>query len=322
MKIAGESVRDALARFPTKNGVGPSCVVLPPAPWEFVIDFLEQRFPNVPRAEILARMARGDVLNADGKLLALDAPYIAHQMLFYYRHIVDEPVVPFAETVLFEDEHLVIADKPHFLPVTPGGRYVQESLLVRLKRKLNIDSLAPVHRIDRETAGLVMFTKQPQTRGIYHALFAKRRVAKRYEAIAPYKPSLLLPMTYRSRLVEAAHFMQMQEIGGTANSETLIELVEVHEGLARYRLTPHSGKKHQLRVHMAALGVPILHDQMYPTLTSTQDADSYYTEPLQLLAKSLAFTDPISGVERYFESRLKLGGLHGLDAIETSLNHG
>jgi tRNA pseudouridine32 synthase / 23S rRNA pseudouridine746 synthase len=295
VKIAGESV-------------------LPPAPWKFVIDFLEQRFPNVPRAEILARMARGDVLNADGKLLAPDAPYIAHQMLFYYRHIVDERAVPFAEAIVFEDEHLVIADKPHFLPVTPGGRYVQESLLVRLKRKLNIDSLAPVHRIDRETAGLVMFTKQPQTRGIYHALFAQRRVTKRYEAIASYKPSLILPMTYRSRLVEGAHFMQMQEIDGEANSETLIELVDVREELARYRLTPHSGKKHQLRVHMAALGVPILHDQMYPTLTSTEDTDSDYTKPLQLLAKSLSFKDPIRGVEHHFESRLKLAGLDAIFA--------
>jgi tRNA pseudouridine32 synthase / 23S rRNA pseudouridine746 synthase len=310
MNLPPESVQSALQRFPTRDGVGPSCVVLPElsssASWTTVIDFLVHRFTTIPRAEILARMARGDVLDADGKLLAADAPYRAHQMLFYYRHIVDEPLLPFTETILFEDEYLVVADKPHFLPVTPGGRYVQESLLVRLKRKLNCDTLAPVHRIDRETAGLVIFTKQPHTRGVYHAPFAERRVHKVYEAVAEHNSAIALPTTYRSRLVEGEHFMRMQEVAGEANSETMIAMIESRDGLARYCLTPASGKKHQLRVHMAALGMPILHDQIYPVHLASEDTDGDYSKPLQLLAKSLAFTDPITGAQRLFLSGLSL----------------
>jgi tRNA pseudouridine32 synthase / 23S rRNA pseudouridine746 synthase len=315
MSLPPESVQSALQRFPTRDGVGPSCVVLPTlsatSTWRRVIDFLEYRFVTIPRAEILARMARGDVLDAEGNLIAPDAPYRAHQMLFYYRQIVDEAPVPFVETVLFEDEYLVVADKPHFLPVTPGGRYLQESLLVRLKRKLNCDTLAPVHRIDRETAGLVLFTKQPHTRGLYHAPFAERRVEKVYEAVAPHSASLNLPMTYSSRLVEGEHFMRMEEAAGIANSETTIALIESESqsGLARYRLTPASGKKHQLRVHMASLGIPILYDQIYPVHVASADVDGDYSKPLQLLAKTLAFVDPISGETRRFESGRTLSSL-------------
>ena len=250
---------------------------------------------------------RGEVLDANGTRILPNTPYRAHDKVYYYRHVEAEPQIPFDATVLFQDEHLVVADKPHFLPVTPAGRYVQETLLVRLKRSLGIDDLAPVHRIDRDTAGLVLFATTPAVRDRYAALFREREVTKRYEAIASYRAELRLPLTYRSRLSEGASFMQMRETPGSPNAETIFELVETRGRLARYRLTPLTGKKHQLRAHMSALGVPILNDRLYPTLQlRAPDTAPDYNRPLQLLAKSLTFTDPVSGEPRHFESRHEL----------------
>ena len=214
--------------------------------------------------------------------------------------------------MLYRDQYIVVVDKPHFLPVIPSGRYLQETLLVRLKRSLGIDTLAPVHRIDRDTAGLVLFTLQPATRGAYHALFREHRVCKRYEAIAAMHPDLILPLTRRSRLVQsAASFMQMIECEGAPNAETRIDLLESRDGLARYRLQPLTGQKHQLRVHLAALGIPILNDRIYPHLTPEATGDAVtmehrYREPLQLLAQSLAFIDPFTGLSREFQSEQRL----------------
>lgn len=290
------------ARLPTRDGVGPSCIALPPGSWASVLDYLVYRFPTISRAEIAERMRRGDVRDDRGDFVGPDAAYGAHRKLYYYRSIADEPRIPFDEQVLFEDELIVVADKPHFLPVTPGGRYLQETLLVRLKRRLGIDTLAPMHRIDRETAGLVLFTKRPDTRGIYQALFSRRTVSKRYEAVAPWREELALPITYRSRLVSGDHFMRMREVPGEPNAETHVSLVETNGTVARYGLSPVSGKRHQLRVQMAALGMPILHDQIYPHHVASDELDGDYSKPLQLLAKSIAFRDPVTGCERVFAS--------------------
>ena len=252
-------------------------------------------------------MLRGDVRDAAGEWVLPGHPYQPHAKLYYYRSIETETRIPFEEVVLFEDDCIVVADKPHFLPVTPGGRYLQETLLVRLKRKLGLDTLAPMHRIDRETAGLVLFTKQPHTRGIYQALFAEREVVKRYQAIAPLRAELPLPMTYRSRLVGADHFMRMRETAGEPNAETSIELMETRGELARYRLLPVTGKRHQLRVQMAALGMAIQNDQIYPEhLTKAQIEADDFSKPLQLLAETIAFRDPVTEQERQFESKQNL----------------
>lgn len=294
---------------PSRDGVGPSRVTTPPGPWLTVTEFLVHRFPGVARDAWIARLERGDVIDARGHAVSAQCPFEPHRKLFYYRSLSAETLIPFKETVLFRDDFIVVVDKPHFLPVIPSGRYLQETLLVRLKRSLGIDTLAPVHRIDRDTAGLVLFTLQPATRGAYHALFREHRVRKRYEAIAAWRPDLTLPLTRRTRLVQSsASFMQMHECEGVPNAETRIELLESRNGLARYELQPLTGQKHQLRVHLAALGIPILNDRLYPHLKaeSTEDrADTghQFCEPLQLLAQSLVFTDPFTGMHRHFESQ-------------------
>lgn len=294
--------------LPVINGVGPSVIVLPetPAPhWHTLLDFLDERFPNVPREDIAARIDRGDVRDADGNSLSVDHAYTPRQKLFYYRQIDDEPRVPFEETILFEDELIVAVDKPHFLSMTPGGRFLQETLLVRLRNKLQLDSLAPMHRLDRETAGVVLFTKQPDTRGRYQHQFTERRVEKLYHAVAAFRADLTFPLVRRSHITTSEHFMRMREAapseGLEPNAETEIDVIDTQGDFARYALRPRTGRKHQLRVHMLALGMPILNDQIYPVHAAANEEDMM--RPLQLLAKSIAFRDPITGQARVFESQ-------------------
>ncbi len=288
----------------TRHGVSPSCVGLPAGHWPTITDFLVERFPAITRAVWLQRMQDGLVIDEFGAAVTPGRPYQGHMRVYYYRAIDDEPRIPFEETVLYQDEHLVVADKPHFLPVTPSGSYLQETLLVRLKNRLGIDTLIPIHRIDRETAGLVLFSVQPAERDAYQALFRQRNVAKHYEAIAPWRQDLRFPLTRQSRIVEDEPFFRQLEVPGEPNSETHIDTLEIKGDKARYALSPVTGKKHQLRMHMNALGIPILNDRMYPPVAHTPDDD--YRYPLQLLAKSIAFTDPVTGQPRQFESRLSL----------------
>ncbi len=293
---------------PTRQGIGPSCVSLPPGPWPNLLDFLTERFPGVPRHTWLERLARGDVIDECGKPLtperASQPPYQPHQRLYYYREVPFEAPIPFEEVVLFEDAHLIVVDKPHFLPVVPSGGYLTETVLVRLKKKLGLDHLVPIHRIDRDTAGLVMFSKQPATRAAYCALFSQHAVRKTYEAIAPWRADLSFPQTRQSRIKEAGHFMLQQEVDGPINAITHIDVLEVRGDLARYQLKPVTGQRHQLRVHMLGLGLPLLNDGLYPTLTPEGQMD--HTKPLQLLAKALDFVDPVSGEARQFVSNRAL----------------
>ena len=304
------------ASLPMKNGVSPSCVSLPKGPWATVLDCLAERIPTVSRDEWAQRLRDGTVVSEHGQPVPLDAPYKAHAKLYYWRNLPFEHPVPFEETVVFQDEYLVVADKPPFLPVTPKGRYLQETLLVRLKRKLGIATLVPMHRIDRETSGLVAFTIQPQTRDAYQSLFRDKVVSKTYEAIAPLNAALQLPMLYRSRLEESAHFMAMHEVDGQVNAETHIDLIEARGPWGRYSLKPITGQKHQLRVHLCALGIPILHDQIYPDLKPMAPPDEApdFSQALQLLAQSLSFTDPITGQLRTFHCGRSLS----LDALSAS----
>ncbi|NPC58723.1 pseudouridine synthase [Caenimonas soli] len=294
--------------LPTRDGVGPSQVALPAGRWTCMLDFLVDRFPAISAAEWSARMAGGNVVDRAGSCVAPEQPYVPYGKLYYYRTVPDEVPNAAQACVLFEDELLVVADKPHFLPVTPSGNYLQETLLVRLRRQLGLDALTPLHRLDRETAGVVLFAKQPATCAGYHALFADRAVVKSYQAIAPANALLQFPLTRTSTLVTSDQFMQMREAPDDAsrkpNARTEIELMEMRGTQARYRLRPLTGKRHQLRVHMAALGLPILGDRIYPTLMP-QGGDKI-DDPLRLLAESIAFRDPVTGENRRFSSRQQL----------------
>ena len=290
--------------LPTRNGVGPSCVGLPAGAWLTITDFLVERFPAITRNEWLQRMANHLVVDEFGVLVTAERSYPSHMRIYYYRAVEVEQRIPFDEVILYQDEHLIVADKPHFLPVTPSGHFLQETLLVRLKNRLGIDTLIPIHRIDRETAGLVLFSVQPDERNAYQALFRHHAVTKHYEAMAPWRDDLTFPLTRKSRIVEGVPFFRQREVAGEPNSETHIDVVETNGSRARYALSPVTGKKHQLRVHMNALGLPILNDRMYPPVAVTPGDD--YASPLQLLAKSIAFDDPVTGQKRYFQSQLAL----------------
>jgi len=290
--------------LPTKNGVGPSCVGLPAGNWRSITDFLVERFPAITREVWLERMAHQLVMDEFGGLVTPERPYPGPMRIYYYRAVDVEARIPFEEAVLYQDDHLVVADKPHFLPVTPSGHYLQETLLVRLKKRLGIDTLIPIHRIDRETAGLVLFSTQPDERNAYQAMFRDHAVTKHYEAIAPWRQDLTWPIIRKSRIVEDEPFFRQREVPGQPNSETHMDVIEKSGGSARYALSPVTGKKHQLRVHMNALGLPILNDRMYPPVAETPDDD--YRLPLQLLAKSIAFTDPVTGQARHFQSQRTL----------------
>nr|WP_315241410.1 pseudouridine synthase [uncultured Albidiferax sp.] len=297
MTIAGR-----LVPLPTRDGVGPSTVGLPGGNWPTVIDFFAERFPTVERAVWLQRMRDGLVQDEQAQPVPPDAAYRPHTRLYYYRHLPAEPRIPFEAQVLFQDAHLVVVDKPHFLPTMPAGRFVQETLLVRLKQNLGLNTLAPLHRLDRETAGVTLFAIQPTERAAYHALFKQRAVHKQYEAIAPWRAEL--PGVHRSQIVPGEPFFRYKEMPGEPNSETHIAVLEHLGAWARYQLSPVTGRTHQLRVHMAALGVPIRNDRFYPEVVNIADDD--YRAPLQLLARSIAFTDPVTGQARFFESARNL----------------
>ncbi|QWP74839.1 pseudouridine synthase [Lysobacter sp. K5869] len=286
------------------DAVPPSRLQLPPGLWTNLLDGVCARFPAIGRERWRERFARGRVLDArDARPLSAEAPYQVGLEILYFREVEHEPRIPFEERIVHCDERLLIVDKPHFLPVAPSGRFVAETLLGRLQRRLGEADLAPLHRLDAATAGLVMFSREPASRGAYQALFRERRIDKRYLALAPPLPGLSFPLVRRSRIEAGEPFFLMREGQGEANSETRIEVVARGEEAWTYSLQPVTGRKHQLRVHMAALGAPIVGDRFYP-LQPRGEED--FDRPLKLLARSLRFVDPFEGGERRFDSGLSL----------------
>ncbi|MFL6610058.1 MAG: pseudouridine synthase, partial [Pseudomonas sp.] len=237
-----------------------STLYLPPGAWQTVLECLCEHFSAISREQWLDRIARGRVLDGQGKAIRADLPYREGLRIHYFREVPDEKPIPVLESILYSDEHLVVADKPHFLPVTPAGEYVEQTLLRRLIRRLDNPHLVPLHRIDRHTAGLVLFSANPKTRSIYQSLFPTRQIEKCYQAIAPALPGLSFPRVHESRLIDGEPFFRMQEGPGAPNTETAIDVLEKNGDLWRYGLYPVTGKKHQLRVHMNALGAPICND--------------------------------------------------------------
>ncbi|QCU78861.1 pseudouridine synthase [Citricoccus sp. SGAir0253] len=363
--------------LPVRDGVNATRLRLPDSGWPTVLDYVLHRWGHVDPEGIVDRFRTGEVRAADGTVITETTPLGVHGSVWYYRSVPREDPIPFDLEVLHRDEHLVVADKPHFLPTTPGGRFVQESALVRLRNRLGLDHLVPIHRLDRATAGVVMFSTDPDTRGAYQVLFERRQVWKQYEAVSALGPLPVpapgpreprdpdggrapgaegtdgvdpegtgpedvaalvhrFPLTYRNRMDKVKGVLTARTLDypplhsgrapGTparrgrrtnrptvgANAETRIELIGtgVSAGtwagaaVGHFRLFPRTGRTHQLRVHLAALGLGILNDPFYPELLDVAPDD--YDRPLQLLAHTIGFTDPLTGRERRFGSGLRL----------------
>lgn len=293
--------------LPVRNGVNATRLRLPAeGPWTSAFDYVLERFGHVNPQGIADRFDRGEVVGIGGVPLDRTTPLTEHTFIWYYRELPPEERLPVEINILHQDENLLVVDKPHFLPTTPGGMYVAESALVRLRVALGIPDLIPMHRLDRMTAGVLLFSTNPDTRGKYQVLFEKRRIEKEYEAVAPVRSDLELPAIVRSRMIKSRTYLLAQEVPGEPNAETRVELMEQSCGFGRYRLLPHTGKTHQLRVHMASLGIGILNDPFYPVLL--EQAPDDFSKPLQLLARSIQFTDPLTRQPVQYRSELTLDG--------------
>ncbi|MFJ6938328.1 RluA family pseudouridine synthase [Streptomyces sp. NPDC101132] len=286
--------------LPQRLGIDPVRLRLPEGEWPDLGSYLRAHYRGGAGEAAIDRLLRdGRVYGTEGPLTA-DAPYRPGDHVWFHRELPPEAPVPFPLRVVHRDPHLLVADKPHFLATTPRGSHVTQTALALLRHRLGLPELSPAHRLDRLTAGLVMFSVRREDRGAYQQLFAGRRVGKEYEALAPYEPSLALPRTVRSRIEKTRGVIAAAELPGEPNAESRVELLEHRGALGRYRLTPATGRTHQLRVHMNSLGLPILGDPVYPEVTDPAPDD--YRRPLQLLARVLEFTDPVTGAAHRFES--------------------
>lgn len=304
--LARPSMLDSAFIPPMINGVTASKVFLPQLAVcpQSLYAYLVENFAHIAATEWQQRFASGLIYNHLGEKLHLESPYTPNQHVFYYRFLAHEIEVPFAHHIVFENEHLLVVDKPHFLTMSPTGQYVQQTLLVRLKQQTQNPDLTPIHRLDRETAGLVLFSKQVASRGVYQQMFAERLVKKTYHAIAPYRADLSFPQQVCLNMQKGEPFYTMQVVDGTPNSDTWIHLLEHNQQFAKYELHPKTGKQHQLRVHLNHLGIAILNDPFYPHVCHKADDD--FSAPLQLLAQQIAFIDPISKAPMQFSSSFEL----------------
>ncbi len=308
--------------LPVRNGVGPTRLRVPSSgPWATIAEYVVDRFDHLNADDLYRRFDAEEIVGADGSPIDRGTTLGAHRFVWYYRDLPTEEPVPFEEEILHVDDDLVVIDKPHFLPTTPGGRYLRESALVRLRTRLDNPDLTPIHRLDRATAGLVMFSTRPETRGAYQSLFEKRQVTKVYEAVSalpaewdPSAPALAgnrVPVVYRNHIESRRGELRViVDDSREPNSETVIEVLGTGVSASGRTvlhtiLRPHTGRMHQLRVHLAALGVGILGDRWYPDLLPEEPDD--HALPLQLLARELEFTDPLSGMPRRFVTRRTLG---------------
>jgi tRNA pseudouridine32 synthase/23S rRNA pseudouridine746 synthase len=293
--------------LPQRDGIDPVRVRLPADPgndWPTVRDHLVARFAGVLGAgQVDAMVREGRFIGTEGPL-GPGVPYRPGLYVWFHRDFTPEEPVPFGIGIVHRDERIVVADKPHFLATTPRGRHITETATARLRRDLELPELQPAHRLDRLTAGLVLFVVRAGDRGAYQTLFRDRLVHKEYEAVAPYGPAVELPVTVRSRIEKEHGVRAAREVPGEPNSESRVELLEHRDGRGRYRLLPATGRTHQLRVHMNSLGLPILDDPLYPAVQEAGPDD--YTRPLRLLARVLEFTDPLTGEPHRFESRQRL----------------
>jgi tRNA pseudouridine32 synthase/23S rRNA pseudouridine746 synthase len=300
--------------LPVRDGVNATRLRLPAeGPWETALDYMMHRWGHIDPQGIEDRFDAGEIVGEGGLPLDRRTKLEDHTFIWYYRTLPPETRIPVELNILHQDEHILVVDKPHFLPTTPGGTYIQESALVRLRNQLNLPDLIPMHRLDRMTAGLLLLSTNPETRGKYQVLFEKRQVQKEYECVAAAEPAaghpaVEYPVVVRNRMTKSRSYLLAEVIDGEPNAETRIEKLNAFDDdgshRALYRLEPHSGKTHQLRVHMATLGLGILNDAFYPDLLDKAPDD--YSKPLQLLARGIRFADPITKRPVEYRSQLRL----------------
>lgn len=295
--------------LPVRDGVGATRLHLPlTGSWPTVAAYMIERFSHLDPERLLVRFDRGEIVARDGSAVARDTPLGVEEFVWYYREPPVEREIPFAVELRHQDDDLVVVDKPHFLPTTPGGKFLQNSALVRLRNLLGIPELTPIHRLDRATAGLLMFSVRPESRGAYQLLFENRQVEKVYEAVSERPADWdaeVFPLVYRNHIVKHRGEVRVRvDEDRDPNAETLVEVLAADERVTHTLLRPRSGKMHQLRVHLAALGLGILHDPFYPDLLPETPDD--FDRPLQLLARELRFIDPLTGVDRVFTTRRTL----------------
>ncbi|MFA7553206.1 MAG: pseudouridine synthase [Spongiibacteraceae bacterium] len=280
-----------------------------------VLEYLILKFPSISAELWRQRIQQGKIHWHDRSLITAESAFKAQQRVYYYREVECEPLIPLEESILFEDELLLVAYKPHFLPVTAGGAYINECLQNRLRDKTGIATLQALHRLDRATAGLVLFSKNQNMRQPYHHLFATQQMHKTYQAIACVTQSKHQQIPFvgqhweiKNRLIRAEPKFTMriapEQANNPANSHSIIRCIQRSADKALFELNPITGKTHQLRLHMQALGWPILNDKYYPTLQQKSSDD--YDKPLQLLAQQLKFIDPVNHQQRIFNSNTKL----------------
>lgn len=316
--------------LPVRDGVNATRLRLPDeGPWDTAMDYMMHRWGHIDPQGIEDRFDAGEIVGEGGLPLDRSTKLEDHTFIWYYRTLPPEARMPVEISILHQDEHLLVVDKPHFLPTTPGGTYIQESALVRLRNQLDLPDLIPMHRLDRMTAGVLLLSTNPETRGKYQVLFEKRQVQKEYECVsaaapAPGYPAVEFPAVVRNRMTKSRSYLLAEVVDGEPNAETRIELLRAFDAgrpdvgepagrraaspRALYRLEPHTGKTHQLRVHMASLGLGIVNDAFYPDLLDKAPDD--YTKPLQLLARGIRFVDPISKQPVEYRSRLELSEAH------------
>jgi tRNA pseudouridine32 synthase/23S rRNA pseudouridine746 synthase len=319
--------------LPVRDGVNATRLRLPgEGPWDTAMDYMMHRWGHIDPQGIEERFDAGEIVGEGGIALDRATPLTEHTFIWYYRTLPPETRIPVELGILHQDEHLLVVDKPHFLPTTPGGTYIQESALVRLRNQLELPDLIPMHRLDRMTAGVLLFSTNPSTRGKYQVLFEKRQVQKEYECVSAAEPAegypvVEFPAVVRNRMTKSRSYLLAEVVDGEPNAETRIERLATLDGglapaapgsaaapdrparRALYRLEPHTGKTHQLRVHMASLGLGIVNDAFYPDLLDKAPDD--YSKPLQLLARGIRFVDPISGEPVEYRSRLQLSAAAG-----------
>ena len=273
----------------------PSQLVLPETEKDAatLLDYLEKRYPKITRKTWEQRMEQGKILDEHRVAITTDISFTPGKRIYYFREVENETVIPFSEEIVFSNDHILVVDKPHFLPVTPSGPYVAQCLLNRLKHATGHTALTPIHRIDRETAGLVVFSINPESRGLYQGLFMEGQVDKTYEAVTfcPVPPPTDT-LIVENRIVPGQPFFRMAIEQGQVNARTHVRCVRSKGNLALFDVKPRTGKKHQIRLHLSGLGYGIVNDRYYPELLPEAKPD--YEKPLQLLAKALRFRDPVT----------------------------